>query len=155
MLEATIVSRPEHFDRVDRVKAVVGEKLLPGDERFWILGEPLVVDVDGERIEIPTGFTTDGASVPGWAQRITSWKPWEDPQRWAGIVHDWLYTQPGVTKRHADNVFRAVLASEGAGWWKRKLMYSAVVIGGGPAYRANQERGPRIYDRNAPTPTGG
>jgi hypothetical protein len=72
MLEATIIARPEHFDRVDRVKAAVGEEILAGDERFWILGEPLVVDVDGERIEIPTGFTTDGASVPGWAQRITA-----------------------------------------------------------------------------------
>jgi Protein of unknown function (DUF1353) len=153
MLTAKIIARPGRFDRVDRVKAVVGEQILSGDDQFWILGEPLVVQIGDERIEIPTGFTTDGASVPDWAQRITRWKPWEDPQRWAGIVHDWLYSQPGVSKRYADDVFRAVLASEGAGWLRRKLMYAAVVIGGGPAYRSDQVRGPRILNRDESTPT--
>ena len=149
MLTARIISKPERFDRVDRVKAAVGEAPEPGDDNFWILGDPLRVHVGDELIEIPTGYTTDGASVPRWAQRVTGWKPWDDPQRWAGIVHDWLYTQPGVSKSHADSVFRAVLASEGADWLRRKLMYAAVVVGGGPAYRSNQSRGPRILNRDA------
>jgi hypothetical protein len=147
MLTARIISKPERFDRVDRVKAAVDEVPEPGDDDFWILGDPLVVQVGDELIEIPTGFTTDGASVPGWAQRVTGWRPWDDPQRWAGIVHDWLYAQPGVSKSHADNAFRAVLDSEGADWLRRKLMYAAVVVGGGPAYRSNQARGPRIFNR--------
>lgn len=147
MVGARITTRPVRFDRVDRVKLVVGDPVLPGDDRFWILGSPLVADADGDRIEIPTGFTTDGASVPDWAQWITMWKPWEDPQRWAGIVHDWLYTQRGVTKKYADQVFRSVLDSEGTGRFRRTAMYAAVVVGGGRAYRANQERGPRIYNR--------
>jgi hypothetical protein len=145
MVTARIVERPERFDRVDRVKEAVGQPVLPGDDRFWILGDPLVVLVDGERIEIPTGFTTDGASVPGWAQALTRWGPWKDPQRWAGVVHDWLYSQPGVSKSHADQVFRAVLASEGASRLKREAMYAAVVVGGWRAYRADQARGPRIF----------
>jgi hypothetical protein len=145
VISARIVERPTRFDRVDRVKRAVGQPVLPGDDRFWILGGRLVVQVDGQLIEVPVGFTTDGASVPRWAQSLTGWAPWDDPQRWAGIVHDWLYSQRGVTKSHADNVFRAVLVAEGAGPVKRKLMYAAVVVGGGPAYRANQARGPRIY----------
>jgi hypothetical protein len=148
MLTAKVISKPERFDRVDRVKAAVGQEILPGDDRFWILGDPLVVQVGDEQIVIPTGFTTDGASVPGWAQRITMWNPWDDPQRWAGIVHDWLYAQRGVSKARADEIFRAVLVSEGAGWLRRKLMYAAVVVGGGPAYRSNQARGPRIFNRD-------
>lgn len=148
MVTAKIIQRPERFDRVDRVKAVVGDEILPGDDRFWILGTPLTV-LEGDReIVISTGFTTDGASVPTWAQRITRWRPWEDPQRWAGIVHDWLYSSPGATKRYADLVFRAVLKSEGAGWVRRRVMYAAVVVGGGRAYRANQARGPRIFVRD-------
>lgn len=146
MISAKIVERPARFDRVDRVKEAVGQPVLPDDDRFWILGGRLVAQVGvREWIEIPVGFTTDGASVPRWAQELTGWAPWADPQRWAGIVHDWLYSQRGVAKSHADNVFRAVLVSEGAGRWKRKLMYIAVVLGGGPAYRANQARGPRIF----------
>ncbi len=146
MLSATIVERPERFDRVDRVKQAFGQTVLTGDQRFWILGGRLVVEVsDGRRIEIPNGFTTDGASVPGWAQKLTGWKPWDDPQRWGGIIHDWLYCERGTSKAHGDTVFRAVLVSEGAGWFKRKVMYAAVVVGGGSAYKANQARGPRIY----------
>ena len=146
MISAKIVERPARFDRVDRVKAAVGQPVLPGDDRFWILGDPLIVQVgEEERIEVPVGFTTDGASVPTWAQRLTGWEPWVDPQRWAGVVHDWLYSQPDVSKSHADRVFRALLASEGASTWKRDLMYAAVVVGGWFAYRDDQRRGPRIF----------
>jgi hypothetical protein len=110
MISARIVERPARFDRVDRVKEVVGQPVLPDDDRFWILGGRLVAQVGArEWIEIPVGFTTDGASVPRWAQELTGWVPWEDPQRWAGIVHDWLYSQRGVAKSYADNVFRAGL----------------------------------------------
>jgi hypothetical protein len=142
---AKIVSTPARFDRVDRVKRAVGQQVLPGDDRFWILGDPLIVEVGNERIEVPVGFTTDGASVPRLAQKLTGWDPWTDPQRWAGVVHDWLYSQPNVSKSHADSVFRALLAAQGASRLKRDLMYAAVVAGGWLAYRRDQERGPRIF----------
>jgi hypothetical protein len=146
VLSAKIVQRPDRFDRVDRVKAAVGQPVLVGDDRFWILGDPLIVEVgDGERIEVPVGFTTDGASVPRWAQKVTGWDPWDDPQRWAGVVHDWLYSQPGVSKSRADSIFRALLASEGTSRWKRDAMYAAVVAAGWSAYRRDQRRGPRIF----------
>lgn len=146
MTTAVVESRPTHFDRVDRVKRAVGQPVLPGDELFWILGEPLVVLVDGtERITVPTGFTTDGASVPVWAQRLTGWGRWEEPQRWGGITHDWMYTQRGTSKAHADNVFRAVLKAEGTSKFKAEVMWAAVVVGGGPAYRSNQAKGPWIF----------
>ncbi|MGC1513549.1 MAG: DUF1353 domain-containing protein [Acidimicrobiales bacterium] len=146
MISATIEKRPSRFDRVDRVKRSVGQPVEAGDDRFWILGEPLVVLVNGnERINVPVGYTTDGASVPVWAQRLTGWGRWEDPQRWGGIVHDWMYTQPATPKAHADNVFRAVLKSEGTPRYKREIMWAAVVVGGGPAYRVSQAKGPNIF----------
>ena len=146
MTTAQILERPERFDRVDRVKEVAGEPVLPGDDKFWILGDPLVVLIDGaERIEVPVGFTTDGASVPDWAQKLTGWGPWEPPQRWAGIVHDWLYSTKGVTKAHADAVLRALLLAEGAKSFKAEVMFLAVVVGGWGAYKSDQEHGPRIY----------
>lgn len=49
-----------------------------------------------------------------------------------------MYTQRGTTKAHADNVFRAVLKAEGASKFTREVMWAAVVVGGGPAYRSNQ-----------------
>jgi Protein of unknown function (DUF1353) len=105
-LSAKILQTPGRFDRVDRVKQTVGPPVLPGDDRFWILGDPLIIEVDDERIEVPVGFTTDGASVPGWAQRLTGWKPWTDPPRWASVAHDGCtpnpaYPNPTLTRSSA------------------------------------------------------
>ena len=143
MLRAVITSRPsdDQFARVDLVKQAVGGQVEPGDDGFWILGQQLVVEVDdGETITVPVGFTTDGASIPEWVQTLTRWKPFEGPQRWAGIVHDWLYYQDGYGQYRADQIFRAILVSEGAGWFRTRAMYRAVRLFGRTAYERNQRR---------------
>lgn len=142
---ASILERPATFDRVDLVKEAVGEPVLPGDDCFWILGDVLVFAVDTIPATIPKGFTTDGASVPGWGTRCTGWRPWDPPQRWAGIVHDWLYCDPQAKRRIADRIFREILRSEGASLFERWVMWSAVRVGGWKAFGEDQERGPRIY----------
>jgi hypothetical protein len=144
-MQAEIVERPTHFDRVDLVKEAAGQEVLPGDDALWILGEDLVVEVDGERIVVPAGFTTDGASVPGWAQWLTGWGPWEEPQRWAAIVHDWLYHQEGTSKWYSDQVFRALLEAEGASAFKSTVMFLAVTIGAWHAYSTDQATPPGIW----------
>lgn len=145
-MDAEIVERPDTFDRVDRVKVVAGEPVLPGDDRLWILGSPLLVEVDGRVFVVPTGFTTDGASIPKVGQWLTGWDPWEPPQRWAAIVHDYLYCDTRVSKLFADQAFLAVLGSEGANLWQRYVMVVAVVVGGWPAWHADQLAGPLIYE---------
>lgn len=140
-----IIHKPHHFDRVDRVKEVVGQRVLPGDSRLWILGEAMAVDVDGAIEIVPRGFTTDGASVPYLAQLLTGWRPWDEPQRWGAILHDWLYCRRGVAKGYADQAFRATLSAEGASALRAQTMYLAVHLFGGPAYRSDQALGPMIY----------
>jgi len=81
-VNVSIICRPcdDQFERVDRVKLAAGQVVLPGDDRNWILGEPLVVDVgDGEVITVPLGFTTDGASIPRAVERLTFWRPCTSP----------------------------------------------------------------------------
>lgn len=145
-MQARILRYPEYFDNVARIKELVThEPVLPGDEDAWMLGSPLIVEINEiEQATVPIGFTTDGASVPPWAQVCTGWQKWEDPQRYPAIVHDWLYCKPGVAKRHADAVFHALLRSEGANLFQAWVMYLAVIIGGGWAYRADQDHGPVI-----------
>lgn len=143
-ISATVVRRPrdDQFANVKAVKEYTGEPILPGDEDLWILGEEMVVEVsDGEVVTVPVGFVTDGASVPKPVQVLTRWKPFEGPQRWAGIAHDWLYHVTGYGKRRADDVFRAILEAEGASWFRRTAMYWAVRLFGHKAYNRNQERG--------------
>ena len=150
MPAVTVTSRPAdaEFARVDHVKQAVGQQVLPGDDESWILGRPLVVALDdGETVTVPLGFTTDGASIPRIARTLTGWGKFEGPQRWAGIVHDWLYYQPGYDRKRADQVFRDILSAEGASRFKTAAMYWAVRLFAGPAYRSNQSRdvGDRIW----------
>lgn len=143
MPDVVITTRPtdDQFARVDLVKQAVGQEVLEGDELTWILGAPLVVEVDdGEVITVPIGFTTDGASIPTIAQKLTGWKPFEGPQRWAGIVHDWLYYQDGYSRKRADQIFRDILRAEDATDFRTTAMYWAVRLFSRWAYRANQAR---------------
>lgn len=144
-MDAIIIERPSTFDSVARVKEAVGEPVLWGDDALWILGQDMVFTVDGKDRRVPAGFTTDGASIPPFAQVLTGWAPWEEPQRWGAIAHDYLYCVPGVAKSYADHVFRALLRSEGAGWYRRSVMFWAVSWFGGHAYRIDQAQGPLIY----------
>lgn len=144
-LKASIIARPSTFDRVDRVKEATGGEVLPGDETLWILGDDLIVDIADTLVIVPRGFTTDGASIPRFGRRLTGWGPWDPPQRWAAIIHDWQYCVSGTSKRLADRAFRAALKSEGASWVKRRVMFVAVVVGGGPAFVQDQKQGPRIF----------
>ena len=139
------MARPATFDRVDRVKRVAGQPVLPGDENFWILGDDLQARINAWTCVVPRGFTTDGASIPHLGQWLTGWKPWDEPQRLPAIVHDWLYCRQDTVKPYSDRVFRALLKSEGASWFRRNAMYGAVVVGGWPAYYSDQANGPLIF----------
>lgn len=167
-LTAMVTGRPtdDQFCRVDLVKEFVGQPVDDGDDEYWILGQPLLVEIldDGasghavansELITVPVGFTTDGASIPENVQRWTKWRPFEGPQRWAGITHDWLYYVDGFPRKRADQVFRAVLKSEGASWLRRTLMYWAVRLQGGKYYTRNQARdiSSRIWNHDHPHDT--
>lgn len=138
------------FARVDDVKRAVGEIPYPDDSRWWILGQPITVRVDDDgtvtTVEIPKGFTTDGASIPWYAQLVTRWYPWDEPQRWAAIVHDWLYHQHiGHERAWCDRVFLAVLDNEGASWLRATLMFVAVRVFAGSAWRFDQTHPPEIH----------
>lgn len=150
-MDARILEKPQTFDRVDRVKETVGQKVGRHDDEVWILGGALTFQVDGAPYVVPKGFTTDGASIPVPAQWLTGWARWDEPARWAAIVHDWAYCAPGVSKRWADRVFHHLLKAEGVGLGERTVMYGAVRLGGGPAYRSDQAEGVHLFvDPRAP-----
>lgn len=174
-MKAKIIRRPTTFDRVDRVKKAVGNPdIRSDDDRLWILGQPLHVELiaakgrlieqlevsaDGGTVIVPAGFVTDGASVPYLAQLLTGWHPWDEPHRWGAIVHDWLYcmnghiddqagsrwqTYPLALKPFADRAFRATLVAAGCSKFRATIMYLAVILFGGSAYRIDQKVGPTV-----------
>jgi hypothetical protein len=127
---------------------------IKGGRSLWGLHDPLVYS-PGDRIQTITvrpGFVTDLASVPRWAWILV---PPDGPWVKAAIIHNYLYATGGIgrwkkgqvtitrpepyTRLEADQIMREAMANRGIGWFKRKLIYLAVRIGGQSAWRRNQE----------------
>ena len=109
-----------HFETELVAKAVDGG---------WMLHEDLVYhsDILGRVVTVPTGYTTDLASVPRlmrWIVPVANAK-----NRKAAVVHDYLCTNgDGVVKnqKQADNVFREALGVLGLGRFKSGALYYPV-----------------------------
>jgi hypothetical protein len=139
-MDAAVLAKPTLFDRVDDIKRAFGATVLSDDDRYRLLGSSLVVMVDGLTHVVPAGFATDAASTKV-AQAITAWRPWNPPQLWACVFHDWLYRRAGTSRRYADEALRAVLQAEGSIWWQRQTMFYAARITGRRLYRRLQSAG--------------
>lgn len=87
-------------------------------------------DIYGAIITVPKGFVTDFASFPiarQWAHR-------------GAVVHDYLYQTQAVSKIKADRVFLEAMKADGIWFWKRQIMFYAVIIGGLSAYNSGPMR---------------
>lgn len=121
-------------------------------EEFWMQWE-----VNGQtyRIRAPKGLITDIASVPRIVWTISGILP-DGLQRNAAVIHDIGYMWRGVfpwgwferldggewrnapgtwTKEEIDRLFLRIMKACGVGPVKRWLMYQAVALFGGPAWR--------------------
>jgi len=108
-----------------------------GDGKNWILLHEFRYSTqDGRGITVPAGFITDFASTPRFMWRICP--PATGLYRRAAVVHDWLYRVPdeSFTRDAADGIFLEAMEETGVPWWKRKAMYRAVRMFGGPSYQA-------------------
>lgn len=82
------------------------------------------IEVAGERV--PTGFVTDGATVPRWFWPIY---PPVDQYMPAAILHDWMLLE-GRGWRAANDAFRAALAALGIPRWRAAPMVLATRLYG-------------------------
>lgn len=92
---------------------------------------------------IPAGFRWNGASIPKVAWSIIG-SPFTGRYQRAALLHDFLYEfqgwppagcGPRVHSRKAvDVLFYRMMREDGVGWWRAKIMYSAVRVGGGRAW---------------------
>lgn len=108
------------------------------DGKRWRVAQTFRYETDaGLLVEIPTGFTTDFASVPRFLWPIVP--PFGKYTR-AATVHDWLYDQhrkglAHYSKAYADAVFLEALQDCGCGWWTSTVMWLGVRIGGRRAWK--------------------
>lgn len=117
--------------------------LLPDGETF-VLTQDLAVETRLGTIIIPAGFKTDLASIPPRLRSIVSVL---GKHFIAAILHDYWYRviwarkielagqQIIVTRDMADDIFLEEMADLTVSWWKRRLMYRTVRVGGASSWR--------------------
>jgi len=112
---------------------------LVGEPGLYQLQARLEVVVGPFRLVTPTGFITDGASIP----RAVWWligHPMHGPYQAAAITHDWLYVSRPVSRVVCDALFCQVLREYGVTRWRVAAMYAAVRAFGWAVWRRQQKR---------------
>ena len=88
-------------------------------------------------ITVPTGFITDGASIPKMFHNILG--PFGCYFH-AALIHDYLYS-PSSTghfetdRQEADMIFKEAMFNVGVPWPTREIIYRAVRLFGGASYK--------------------
>ena len=88
----------------------------------------------GITVQVPVGFATDYASIP---RALWSFLPPTGTYAAAAVIHDWLYWTQTTTREEADQVFREAMLVSCVGAAKRAVIFRAVRMFGGAAWRAN------------------
>jgi hypothetical protein len=86
---------------------------------------PWNVDVGGRRWTVPAGYTSNGITGPG-KLRSALGDGIQYRETWAAVFHDWLFTQPGISRSTADRLFHELLLAYGVDPGKARMMYSTV-----------------------------
>jgi len=110
---------------------------MRGDSRIFRLMHFFRYHSSCGTVTIPTGFITDGASIPKVFWSILY--PF-GPYFPAALVHDYLYSKASnqffhVSRETADKIFKEAMFNIGIGWITRETIYRAVRIGGRKSYK--------------------
>jgi hypothetical protein len=89
----------------------------------------------GREIVVPASFRTDLASVP---RLPLAYLLAGGHAKKAAVVHDYLYTMQFCTRAQADAVFEEAMAASDQPWWRRKLMWLGVRVGGSGPWNENR-----------------
>ena len=97
--------------------------------RWFTLIHYLRISTSYGVVTIPTGFMTDGASIPKVFHNLLG--PTGPGWFEAGVLHDFLYSKQSdrhfkVDRATADMLFKEVMFNLGVPWHKREMIYRAV-----------------------------
>ncbi len=105
--------------------------------------------LDG-RIDIPTGFVTDFASIPKTLHFLIHPFGRHAP---AAVIHDYLYALGQErARRYADLVFLEAMRESGVPWLRRSAMYRMVRMFGGGGYGLKADWSFVDHETGDPTP---
>lgn len=129
-------------------KALVVTPLADG--RTWVLMEPFSYDVgsegSGDTVNVPVKFMTDFASVPRLLWIVfPQWGKYGN----AAVIHDWGYWSKERSKQQTDLIFLEGMKVLGVRPFTRTVLYLAVHLFGGWAWRSAGKRRARNESRVA------
>lgn len=104
-----------------------------GSETKIQLMEPLRFECGGDAHEVPSGYVSDGMSVPRLFWRLLS-PPVDGRTLRASVIHDYLYATGFVSRAEADRFYRLSLIEDGYPAWKAWAVWIGVRIGGRSHY---------------------
>jgi hypothetical protein len=109
---------------------------MKGDSRQWRLTSKFRY-VGSKIIDVPAGFTTDGASVP----RVF-WSLFSPTGSYlkAAVIHDYLYVNQLFSRETTDLIFLEAMKESGVGFFTRRAVYRAVRLGGWIAWKRNKSQ---------------
>ncbi len=83
------------------------------------------VELHGRPWHVTRGYTSNGITAPSRIKKSFG-DGVNNPETWAAMFHDWLFTQPGVSRAQADQLFYDLLIAYGVPQAKARIMYSIV-----------------------------
>lgn len=87
--------------------------------------KPWTVTLNGRDWHVQKGYTSNGITAPD-RFKASLGDGIDHKETWAAMFHDWLFTQPGVTRAQADRMFYDALIAYGVPSAKANLMYRTV-----------------------------
>jgi len=112
-------------------------ELMPNGHSAQLIKDYKIRLADNRIITVPSGFETDFASVPRLFWRIVP--PWGRYSP-AAVVHDFLYHTGMLRRSEADRIFLELMKRLSVPFWKRRMMYWAVRVGGWKAWNNSRKR---------------
>ena len=103
------------------------------------LCEPLVFWVAYRRCVVPTGFVSDGASIPQLFWTVTT-SPFHPKIIRGAIIHDYLYRVHIVSRELADLKLKTVIISDGLSKELADTIHAAVRVAGRRAYKYGPQK---------------
>lgn len=87
--------------------------------------KPWSVEIGGQKWVVPAGYSSNGLTAPAWVKSSLG-DGVTHPETWAAVFHDWLFTQPGITRSQADKMFYDLMVAYGISPQKAGMMYDSV-----------------------------
>jgi len=89
------------------------------------VARPWAVALRGRIWHVPAGYRSNGITAPSRLKKSLG-DGVRHPETWAAVFHDWLFTQPGISRADADQLFYDLLVAYGVPEQKARLMYTTV-----------------------------